>query len=92
MAAIEVDVIFHRLDQGTGFSRTIPGEPKRYRIDLLRILLGFLLLVALLGGAYMAKRAQWDEGAWGMSHMAAIVFGLVVGAIFGKEAAISHGA
>jgi hypothetical protein len=83
-------MIFHKREKGAGFARPVPGERRRYRLDIARVLLGILLLISLLGGAYLAKQNGWEEGSWTMTHMAGVLFGLVVGAIFGEEAALRH--
>jgi hypothetical protein len=85
-------MIFHTPVKGAGFAQPTPSERPRLELNIARVALGVVLLGLLLGGAYLAEHYGWKEGSWAMTYMAAVLFGLVTGAIFGEDQAIRYGA
>ena len=84
------DMFFHVPQRGSGFS-PIPGaKTSEYGLSWFRLLIGMVLFIGLIFGAFFAQRYGWNEGSTTLSHMAGLIFGLITGAIFGEKSALSH--
>jgi hypothetical protein len=57
-------------------------------LSISRVLAGIGILAALLAGAFAAHSQHWEEGSSALLHLSEVVFGGVVGVIFGERVAI----
>ncbi len=84
-------MLFHVTDTERGFAaKAGRGGSHQYKFSFLRGLMGFLFLVILLIGSFVAQSQHWEDGAKALLHMSEVVFGGLVGLIFGEKIAIDN--
>jgi hypothetical protein len=83
-------MIFHtKSSEGMGFapgkSSSSKAGTEEYHASWARVLLGFVLILVILGGALLAHRWDWPEGSQSLLHMGEVAFGGMVGLFFGER-------
>lgn len=85
-------IFFRRDPESRGFGPGGTPTPGTFRLIVARVAFGFALLLLLLGAALGAHSMQWHDGAVTMLHMAEVLFGGLVGLLFGEGMAAKDSA
>jgi hypothetical protein len=82
-------MLFHVPIPKRGFSPDSGAKnPPRYTVSWIRVASGLLVFFILLLAAFVAHLQHWIEGATILLHMCEVIFGGIVGLLFGEKVAI----